>query len=89
MELSRQSCRDDFYCDQDVRTLTDVEDATLLAEILTVAQRIIVEQGFNDSNYKLITNGGSYQSSQHLHFRLVSGGPRHPAKAEQKGEMLV
>jgi len=45
----------------------------VIQEIFQVAQDIIKEKGFAESNYKIITNGGSFQDSQHLHFHLVSG----------------
>lgn len=72
-----------------VRVLTDVRDSTLLAELLGVAQEIILRRGLNELNYKLITNGGSYQSSQQLHFHLVSGGPRDSTNPAQQGELRV
>ena len=72
-----------------VRVLTDVTDGTLLAELLIVAQEVIRQNGFNGSNYKLITNGGTYQSNQHLHFHLVSGNPRDPNNPDQQGELQV
>ena len=50
---------------------------------------IIQERGFAESNYKIITNGGSYQSAQHLHFHLVSGAPLASANPAQAGELLV
>ena len=37
-----------------------------------IAQEIILENGLHESNYKIITNGGSFQDSQHQHFHLVS-----------------
>lgn len=72
-----------------VRVLTDVNDKSLLAELLAVAQEIIREHELNDSNYKLITNGGSHQSSQHLHFHLVSGRPRDMSNPDHLGELQV
>lgn len=72
-----------------VRVLTDVNDDALLAELLKVAQEIIRKYRFNDSNYKLITNGGTHQSSQHLHFHLVSGRPIDITSPDQLGELQV
>jgi histidine triad (HIT) family protein len=71
-----------------IRILTDA-DPTLLAELLGVAQAIIGQRGFNDANYKLITNGGTYQGTEHLHFHLVSGGPRDSRNPDQQGELRV
>jgi len=45
----------------------------LIIEIVNIAQNIIKELKLNESNYKLITNGGSFQDGNHLHFHLVSG----------------
>ena len=72
-----------------VATLTEVEDAALFAEILQTAVRIITDLGLAQTNYKLIVNGGSYQSTPHLHFHLVSGRPRDLHDPAQKGELLV
>jgi histidine triad (HIT) family protein len=72
-----------------VARLIDVTDPMLLAEILEVAAGIIRERGLADTNYKLITNGGSYQSTPHLHFHLVSGAPLQPSDPAQAGELQV
>lgn len=45
----------------------------LIVEIVNIAQTIIKDLKLNESNYKLITNGGSFQDGNHLHFHLVSG----------------
>lgn len=58
---------------QHVTRLVELEDMGVIQEIFQVAQDIIKEKGFAESNYKIITNGGSFQDSQHLHFHLVSG----------------
>ena len=72
-----------------VRSLVEVEEPGLIAELFQVVARIIVEQRFSDSNYKVIVNGGSYQSNQHLHIHLVSGQPLNPENPAQKGELAV
>ncbi|MBM3116478.1 HIT domain-containing protein [Jeongeupia naejangsanensis] len=72
-----------------VRRLVDVEDPGLIVELFGVMTTIVKERGFAESNYKIITNGGSYQSTQHLHFHLVSGSPLNPSNPAQSGEMLV
>ena len=56
-----------------VARFVELKDMHVIAEIFEVAQDIIKEKGFAESNYKIITNGGSFQDSQHLHFHLVSG----------------
>ena len=72
-----------------VASLTAVEDPGLFSDLFQVVRRIIKEQGLDDTNYKVITNGGSYQSNQHLHIHLVSGKPLDPDKSAQKGELTV
>ena len=58
-----------------VAQLIELADFTLIKEIFEVAAEIIKDMGLAETNYKIITNGGSYQDSQHLHFHLVSGKP--------------
>ena len=58
-----------------IRRLADLEDPSVIAEIFSVAKEIILKYELHESNYKIITNGGSFQDSQHLHFHLVSGKP--------------
>ncbi len=60
-----------------VTRFIELEDMGLIKEIFQVAQDIIKEKGLAESNYKIITNGGSFQDSQHLHFHLVSGEVLH------------
>ncbi|MEO5913650.1 MAG: HIT domain-containing protein [Luteolibacter sp.] len=74
---------------QHVRQLIEVQDAALFGEIFTLMSGIIMDRGFAETNYKIITNGGSYQSTQHLHFHLVSGKPLDPGNPAQSGEMMV
>ncbi len=74
---------------QHVRQLIEVQDQSLFGELFQVMSGIIRERGFADSNYKIITNGGSYQTTQHLHFHLVSGLPLDPTNPAQAGELLV
>lgn len=56
-----------------ITRLVDLDDLEIVKEIFEVAQEIILEKNLHESNYKIITNGGSFQDSQHLHFHLVSG----------------
>ena len=72
-----------------VRSLAEVEDPELLAELFQVVTRVIREHGFDRSNYKVIVNGGSYQSNQHLHIHVVSGKPLSPEYPAAKGELAV
>jgi diadenosine tetraphosphate (Ap4A) HIT family hydrolase len=69
--------------------LVDVEDPELLAEMFQTVVHIIKAQRFDQSNYKVITKGGSYQSNQHLHIHLVSGKPLNPESPAAKGELAV
>ncbi|MEQ1759267.1 MAG: HIT family protein [Vicinamibacterales bacterium] len=72
-----------------VRSLSEVDDPSLLAELFQVAIRIIRERRLSETNYKVITNGGSYQSNRHLHIHLVSGKPLDANNFYAKGEMAV
>ena len=72
-----------------ISRLVDVEDSSLFSEIMQLMVAIIQTRGLAESNYKIITNGGSYQSTPHLHFHLVSGAPRDPGNPDQRGEMRV
>jgi histidine triad (HIT) family protein len=62
-----------------IEKFVDLDDITLIQEIFEVAQEIIKEKSLMDSNYKIITNGGSFQDSEHLHFHLVSGEVVNPS----------
>lgn len=58
---------------QHIASLVDVENMDIVREVFDVAKEIILENALHETNYKIITNGGSLQDSQHLHFHLVSG----------------
>lgn len=58
---------------QHIVRFTELSDMSLIEEIFAIAQDIIREKGLAETNYKIITNGGSFQDSEHLHFHLVSG----------------
>lgn len=53
--------------------LIDVQDMVIAKEVFEVAKKIIERFKLHESNYRIITNGGSFQDSMHLHFHLVSG----------------
>ena len=72
-----------------IRRLIDVEDGSLFSDIFDLMAGIIRDRGFAESNYKIVTNGGSYQSTQHLHFHLVSGAPIDPSASAQRGELAI
>ncbi len=56
-----------------VKTLTEVQDMVLIRRIFELIKEIILENGWDNTNFKIINNGGSFQDSKHLHFHLVSG----------------
>lgn len=74
---------------QHIASLHQNTDTGIVQKIFAVAQYIILAKQLHNSNYKVIVNGGSYQSSQHLHFHLVSGNPIDDNAVIQKGEMLL
>jgi len=53
--------------------LSDLKSMDIIKEIFEVAKNIIVKEGLDKTNYRIITNGGSFQDSKHLHFHLISG----------------
>ncbi len=60
---------------QHISKITTVEDVSLFKEIFSVIKEIILKYKLDEINYKVITNGGDFQDSKHLHFHLVSGEP--------------
>ena len=73
---------------QHVLSLVDA-DATLVAELFEIVVRIIKEQRFEESNFKVVTNGGTYQSTKHLHIHVVSGRPLDSANPFQARELIL
>jgi histidine triad (HIT) family protein len=55
------------------------EDASLIGEIITVAQKIAEEKGIAEG-YRFLTNNGpdAGQTIFHLHFHLIGGKPLGP-----------
>jgi histidine triad (HIT) family protein len=49
------------------------EDFEYINECLFVAQKVVLMKGWDDSNYTIVTNGGSRQEVAQLHFHLGSG----------------
>ena len=49
------------------------DEPALYAEFVHLSQRLIREEGLNKKGYRLIINGGDYQSIPQLHVHLVSG----------------
>jgi histidine triad (HIT) family protein len=57
--------------------LRDVDDPTLLAELLSLVQEVARTQGLLDDGYRVVTNDGAAggQSVWHLHFHVLGGRP--------------
>lgn len=53
-------------------SLTDLDNMDLIKKVFEMATDIIKKRKLNNSNFRIITNGGSFQDSKHLHFHLVS-----------------
>ncbi len=66
-----------------IRRLVEVDDMSIVKEIFEVAREVIAVMKLHETNYKIITNGGCFQESQHLHFHLVSGAPRKKITEEE------
>ena len=54
----------------------------LYGEFVRLSQRLILAEGLETKGYRLIINGGEYQSIPQLHIHLVSGEPKGAAKKE-------
>jgi len=52
-----------------------VNEKELFAEFVRISQRLIRDEGMESNGYRLIINGGEYQSIPQLHIHLVSGDP--------------
>ncbi len=49
------------------------DEPVLFTEFVHLSQRLIREEGLESNGYRLIINGGEYQSFPQLHVHLVSG----------------
>jgi len=54
----------------------DSKDMEYVTEVFTVIQEIVKEKGWNQTDYTIVTNGGSRQEVAQLHFHLGSGKVR-------------
>ena len=56
-------------------TLNDVDDPSLLGELLTLARRVAKQEGLADDGYRVVinTNGNGGQSVYHLHAHVLGG----------------
>lgn len=57
-----------------IRSLLDLEDDALVAHVFRVVRDLVLIYGLEESAFRLVTNGGDYQESKHLHFHLLSPG---------------
>jgi len=53
-------------------TLKD-EDSEYIKEVYKVARDIVIELGWNETEYTILTNGGTRQEVNQIHFHLSSG----------------
>ncbi len=66
---------------QHITELVEVKDFEIIKEIFEVVQQLVKKYNFHKTNFKILTNGGEFQDSRHLHFHLISGEPKdknHP-----------
>ena len=54
----------------------------LYGEFVRLSQQLIKAEGLEAKGYRLIINGGDYQSIPQLHVHLVSGEPNGEVKKE-------
>ena len=54
-------------------TTFDPTKSPFLAEIFSVAQKLILELDLAKMGYRLLVNGGEYQDVPQLHFHLIAG----------------
>lgn len=61
-----------------IKSLADVQadELSYINEVFTIAQEIVRDNGWQETDYTLITNGGSRQEVAQLHFHLASGSVR-------------
>jgi histidine triad (HIT) family protein len=62
-----------------VASLLAVRAADLLSEIFQVIRGLIEQYGLQEEAFRVVTNGGAYQESQHLHFHVLSPRARESA----------
>lgn len=56
-----------------ITNLLEVSDFSLISEIFETIQKLVIKYNLNQTNFRIVTNGGSFQDSKHLHFHLLSG----------------
>jgi histidine triad (HIT) family protein len=55
-----------------VRNLLELEELSLVAEIFEMARELVRRFDLEATAFRIVTNGGAYQESKHLHFHLLS-----------------
>ena len=57
-----------------VRSLEELTaaDQDFLSDLFQVVQSLVIELGLEQQGYRLIVNGGRYQTIHQLHFHLIS-----------------
>lgn len=56
----------------------DSAQSAVYQEFIEVSQQLIREFNLEQAGYRLIINGGQYQTFPHLHVHLVSGSTISP-----------
>ncbi len=59
-----------------VRNLVELEDTAIVAEIFAVIRSLVVTHALEDTAFRVVTNGGEFQESKHLHFHVLSPSGR-------------
>ncbi len=55
-------------------------DAPFMLDLFASVQSLVTELGLEQTGYRLITNGGPYQSVPQLHFHLISESAAPPPR---------
>jgi histidine triad (HIT) family protein len=50
-----------------------VDEPVVFSELIDITQSLVREYDLQCEGYRLIINGGEYQTFPHLHFHLISG----------------
>lgn len=59
-----------------IASLSELQNMDIVKEVFEIAKRTIMRMRLDETNFRIITNGGTFQDSKHLHFHLVSGKKR-------------
>ncbi len=54
-----------------ISDLKDVSDAGLFGKLMSVVQKMVVEQKLSNAGYRVLINGGGAQVVDHLHIHLM------------------